>query len=396
MKRFAAVAVIALVALALCADALPAQGILQSPVNGWYLKEVRGIAPLEATTRLVPAGGFDGNCVQLFRYAIGNSPPPILIFEKQLPRDVLLPRAIQFSIYEHHIGSSRENFAKMWVYIGNADSVYPLGNDNSFVPWLHFSPTTYAAWDTWAFLTELVALDSIDRVQLWFTFAADGPDTAEIRIGSLEALVGAPPFIVSVIDAFGGPLPPALIQPRAETQDDHGIHFQWNASEGALKYRIQVSTDRNFSHVVADDSISSDTARTLSGLSASNSYWWRVRAKNLLGWGPWGESPSFIITSVKDVKEVPSGIPSEFRLDQNYPNPFNPTTMVRFALPVASTVKLRVLSPLGQEIAVLAEGRMGPGVYEADWNASGHASGIYFYELSTGTARIVKRMVLVR
>lgn len=395
MKRFTAVtviALIALIALTLCANTLFAQNVPQSPVNGWNLKEVRGTQPLEAITKLVPGGGPDGNCAQLFRYAIGNNSPPILIYEKQLSRSIPVPRAIRIWMKQHYIGTPDGNFPKMWLFLGDADSVYPAGTGNA-VTWFHFSDKD-DPWFEWNFLTERVGSDSLSRVQLWLTFADNGLATTEITLGSIEARPENTPSFV--IDAFGNPLPPSLVEPRAETQDDHGIRFQWNASEGASKYRIQVSSDRDFTNVVADDSMVVGTETTRTGLNASVTYWWRVRAKNLLGWSYWSDPATFIITSVKDVKEVPSGIPSEFRLDQNYPNPFNPTTMVRFALPSASTVKLRVLSPLGQEVAILAEGRMGPGVYEADWNASGHASGIYFYELTAGSARIVKRMVLVR
>jgi hypothetical protein len=76
-----------------------------------------------------------------------------------------------------------------------------------------------------------------------------------------------------------------------------------------------------------------------------------------------------------------AGIPEKFQLLQNYPNPFNPTTVISYQLPVVSEVKLVVYDMLGREIAVLVNERKVPGRYEAKFDASGLASGIYFYRL---------------
>jgi M6 family metalloprotease-like protein len=77
-------------------------------------------------------------------------------------------------------------------------------------------------------------------------------------------------------------------------------------------------------------------------------------------------------------------LPERFEVLQNYPNPFNPTTVVRYRLPVASNVKLSVFDLLGREVAVLVNERKAPGSYEAQFNASGLSSGVYFYRLQAG------------
>jgi hypothetical protein len=78
-----------------------------------------------------------------------------------------------------------------------------------------------------------------------------------------------------------------------------------------------------------------------------------------------------------------SGASVEFRLMANSPNPFNHTTMLRFALPEVSRVKLSVFNILGQEIAVLANGEFSAGVQSIEWNAQNRfhmavAPGVYF------------------
>jgi photosystem II stability/assembly factor-like uncharacterized protein len=91
-----------------------------------------------------------------------------------------------------------------------------------------------------------------------------------------------------------------------------------------------------------------------------------------------------------------------FALSQNYPNPFNPLTVIRYQLPVASRVRLRVFNILGEEVAELVNGEQQPGYYSAEWSA-GVASGIYFYRieaLAVGEPgrRFVetKKMILLR
>ncbi|MCX6145608.1 MAG: CotH kinase family protein [Ignavibacteriales bacterium] len=74
-------------------------------------------------------------------------------------------------------------------------------------------------------------------------------------------------------------------------------------------------------------------------------------------------------------------IPDTYALMQNYPNPFNPTTVISYQLPVTSTISLKVYDLLGKEIATLFEGIHQPGNYNATFDASGLAGGVYFYRM---------------
>jgi photosystem II stability/assembly factor-like uncharacterized protein len=88
--------------------------------------------------------------------------------------------------------------------------------------------------------------------------------------------------------------------------------------------------------------------------------------------------------------------PEKFSLSQNYPNPFNPVTVISYNVPQASYVSLRVYDIQGKEIAVLVNGRVMPGSYDIEFNASALASGIYFYKLRAGNFSETKRMMLVK
>ena len=96
------------------------------------------------------------------------------------------------------------------------------------------------------------------------------------------------------------------------------------------------------------------------------------------------------------IKNISSEIPSSFSLSQNYPNPFNPITIIKFDIPMNNYVTLKIHDVLGREVAMLVNEQLKAGTYQADWDASNYASGIYFYKLYTDNFSQTKRMVLVK
>ena len=96
------------------------------------------------------------------------------------------------------------------------------------------------------------------------------------------------------------------------------------------------------------------------------------------------------------IKPVVNTIPSQFELKQNYPNPFNPVTSIKYTLPKASFVSLKVYDILGKEITTLVNEQLNPGAYEITFDGSNVSSGIYFYQLKSGDFTETKRLVLVK
>jgi hypothetical protein len=90
-------------------------------------------------------------------------------------------------------------------------------------------------------------------------------------------------------------------------------------------------------------------------------------------------------------------IPGKYRLEKNYPNPFNPLTTIDFDLPARQPVKLTVYNVLGEEVEVLLERALPAGRHHVVWDASGMASGVYFYRLLAGEKFIsTEKMILLR
>ncbi len=86
----------------------------------------------------------------------------------------------------------------------------------------------------------------------------------------------------------------------------------------------------------------------------------------------------------------------DFSLYQNYPNPFNPSTKIRYEIPTATKVTIKIYSILGKEVETLFEGERLPGKYSLEWNAKNYSSGVYFYNLKAGNFVQTKKMILIK
>ncbi len=80
------------------------------------------------------------------------------------------------------------------------------------------------------------------------------------------------------------PSAPALVAPNDNAPNQPvALSLRWNKALGASTYHVQVSTDSLFSSLAAEDSLLTDTVKTVGSLANSTEYFWRVSAKNILG-----------------------------------------------------------------------------------------------------------------
>jgi hypothetical protein len=107
-------------------------------------------------------------------------------------------------------------------------------------------------------------------------------------------------------------------------------------------------------------------------------------------------SPADLDSVVTEVEELQLPVPTLYSLEQNYPNPFNPTTNIRFAVPVADKVTLKVYDVLGQEITTLLSEFKKAGTYEVTFDASRLSSGLYVYTVTSGQFVASKKMMLIK
>ena len=97
-----------------------------------------------------------------------------------------------------------------------------------------------------------------------------------------------------------------------------------------------------------------------------------------------------------EVSTQPSSEILDYRLLQNYPNPFNPDTSIPFTLNRLTHVQLEVYNSVGQKIEQLVDWLMQPGHHSVAFDASGLATGVYFYKLTTPSFTQTKKMLLVK
>jgi len=114
-------------------------------------------------------------------------------------------------------------------------------------------------------------------------------------------------------------------------------------------------------------------------------------------WNPWVVQ----MTPVEWEEEDHAQLPKEFDLRQNYPNPFNPTTVIEYALPKASEVKIQIYNILGQKVKSLMDEPQEAGYKTIHWDGKDDhgnevSSGVYFCRIEAGDFVKCKKMALLK
>lgn len=93
-----------------------------------------------------------------------------------------------------------------------------------------------------------------------------------------------------------------------------------------------------------------------------------------------------------------AGVPARFAMDRAVPTPFRSNTTIRFALPVASRVKLGIYNSAGVRVRLLRAGTVAAGFHQARWDGRDEtgrvlARGVYYCRFETGDFRAIKKLV---
>ena len=111
-----------------------------------------------------------------------------------------------------------------------------------------------------------------------------------------------------------------------------------------------------------------------------------------LNWFP--DKKTVWLTGVNDKKN--DNLLTKFSLEQNYPNPFNPSTVIKYNLAKSHFVTLKIFNLLGQEVASLVNQQQTVGEHTVNFKANNLSSGIYFYQLKSGSFSQTKKMMLLK
>ncbi len=104
----------------------------------------------------------------------------------------------------------------------------------------------------------------------------------------------------------------------------------------------------------------------------------------------------FMVTNLSAITQTGNSLPGKFALYQNYPNPFNPITKIKFDIPSASQVTLKIYDIAGREVMKITNAKLAAGSYSYTWDASKFSSGVYFFRLSTIDLSEIKKMILIK
>lgn len=120
-----------------------------------------------------------------------------------------------------------------------------------------------------------------------------------------------------------------------------------------------------------------------------------VCADSIIVNGTYNGSGTFCSAPV-DVETDTILVPNKFELSQNYPNPFNPSTIIRYQLPMASHISLKVYDVLGNEVAKLVNEEKPAGNYKITFDSKGLSSGVYLYKIQAENFVETKKMLLLK
>lgn len=113
------------------------------------------------------------------------------------------------------------------------------------------------------------------------------------------------------------------------------------------------------------------------------------------------QSSQIVIMTTAVASGDGAGMITDYRLHQNYPNPFNPSTVIRYEIPKAGHVTVKVYNFAGQEVRTLVNEVQTTGAYQTSWDGRDErgqtvSSGIYFYRLNARSFVETRKMALMR
>ena len=165
-----------------------------------------------------------------------------------------------------------------------------------------------------------------------------------------------------------------------------GTLFIWRtATPSATRYMLQIATDSSMGHVLVQDSTINDTLFITASLTVNQTYWWRVKAQNALGWGPYGRKAEFICISAGVLTEHAAPISFECR-------GFSRT--VRYSLSEQCRVSVTYYDVKGRPVFSYVNKLQGPGRYSLTFPGFALGHGAYLCVFEAGTF-VKKEKVLV-
>lgn len=165
---------------------------------------------------------------------------------------------------------------------------------------------------------------------------------------------------------------------------------EWDGGAPITNYLIQSREQNQSNWMTYEREASTETTAILDGFIYGVSYEFRVAAVNRIGVSNFSDTPP-AATNIENFD-----LPASYVLEQNYPNPFNPTTIIKYAIPDVTDVKIEIFSMLGQLLITINEGVKPPGWHDVQIQADGLSSGTYIYRIQAGSFVSTRKMMFLK
>jgi len=184
------------------------------------------------------------------------------------------------------------------------------------------------------------------------------------------------------------PVKPSLVAPINNAKKTlTSPLFQWNQSDDAVSYRLQVSTDQSFSKIAFEKTGITDTTYHMKSLKNNRTYYWRLKSSNEGKASEWSNIWRFSTTLNSS---------NRTGLKKIYPNPFSQSTTIEFILTSNEFVELDIHNMRGKLIETLISRNLKIGRYAINFNAKDLATGFYLCRLKVGNYAEVEKMLIAK
>jgi hypothetical protein len=105
-------------------------------------------------------------------------------------------------------------------------------------------------------------------------------------------------------------------------------------------------------------------------------------------------NPKGVVTSISSPSVTQSD--GSFQYVGSYPNPFNSQTRIVFQVGHADHQNVSIYNVLGQRVATLFDGHLGPGMHTVEWNAQDHSSGVFYCRIEVDSKFLVRPILYLK
>jgi type IX secretion system substrate protein/fibronectin type III domain protein len=171
------------------------------------------------------------------------------------------------------------------------------------------------------------------------------------------------------------------------------LELSWDTYATADTYTIHVSQERFFKN---DDQIIkfenvAGTTQILEALEKETIYYWRVKAINKGGEGPWSDSWKFTTGTEVSVEEI-----ADMYSLTVYPNPTSSNATISYLLPQATQITIAIYDEFGSAILKTNEQTKAAGDHVYEFNTDNLSSGMYYYSINIGAETINGQIVKIK